>query len=182
MRWLLLACFGLTFACTAEPVDGNQASMDIALDSTMALPVSEEPSPADPPPGLPPDATTEQTIQTLDCASGGTVRVTIRREISEDPYKRQGYLQWQYTDCNTWPFGTINGNATYSRSIEGGPPWKRELRYFADLSYSGEEDGDCDAYVTLTQIWDSAEHTLEIPSTCPHPVREWWDRLGVGPG
>lgn len=193
MKYLVLTCFILT-ACATE--DGGQKAMEVALDPTVVLPASEgpgepatEPEALPPPPTPveptaaptgPPDGITEQTIQTLDCASGGTVRVTIRRELSDDAYKRKGSLRWEYTDCGAWPYGVINGTASYSRSIEGGPPWKRELRYFADLAYTAGEE--CDAYVTLTQTWATADHPLELPSTCPHPVREWWDRLGIGPG
>jgi len=153
-------------------VDGDQGSMEMALEADIEAAEERDD------PFYPPDGTTEQIIETLDCSMGGTVRVTIRRNTVNEPYDRDGYLSWAYTDCVTIDYGTINGTASFSRALEGGPPWKRQLRYNAALEYSGESDGECSAYVQLSQTWHTAAQPLELPTTCPHPVREWWGRLG----
>lgn len=169
--------------------DGDQESMELALGaaalpgaSTSAEDPAEDPAEDSAEPReafIPPDGTTEQVIETLDCPRGGTVRVTIRRESSEDPYKRKGYLRWEYEACGTLDYGTIDGNANYSHDVEAGPPWRRVLQYFADLEHTGSAEGDCNAYVKLEQHWHTSDHRLELAGTCPHPVREWWGALGI---
>jgi hypothetical protein len=159
--------------------------MEVALDvvdlpgaSTVAEDTAEDT--AESREAFPPmDGTTEQVIETVDCAGGGTVRVTIRRESSTEPYRRKGYLRWEYEACATEDFGTIEGHASYSREVEGGPPWDRLLQYYADLEHSGSAEGDCNAYMKLEQTWHTSDHRLELLGTCPHPVREWWDALGI---
>jgi hypothetical protein len=155
--------------------------MELALDSEVTLPASEsiDEESIEAEPRVLPDGVTEQTIQTLECGSGGTVQVTIRRTLTDEPYEREGYLRWTYDECGMWPYGIIGGVATYSREVSGGPPWSRKLFYNANLDYGGTGDGACSAYVQLAQTWGTAEHPLELPTTCPHPVREWWDRLGI---
>lgn len=189
MRYFVLLT--LLMGC-ATSEDGNQKAMDVALDSALELPASDDagaqgaqdvlppqPQPESTTAALPADGTTEQTIQTIECSGGGTVRVTIRRERAEDPYLRKGYLRWEYDECGVWPYGVIDGTASYTRETEGGPPWDRTLRYHADLEYGGGADGECKAYVQLDQVWQTSDNDLELGTTCPHPVREWWDRLGI---
>lgn len=193
MRFVALALLLLGWGCQEGPErpDGDQAAMEVGLDSQW--PVSEgldegdaegeggETREGDPPeaPPPPPDGGTEQLQETLPCPSGGSVRVTMRREFRDEPFRRYGSVRWEYDECGTWEFGEISGTASYSTKLEYEELWERELRYFADLTYAGGSDGECDAYVTLNQKWHSAEHPLDLPSTCPHPVRDWWSRLGI---
>lgn len=162
--------------------DGDQKSMEIALEAD-ALPGAEPVESTEPTDrteaALPPDSVSEQVIETLDCPRGGTVRVTVRRESSDEPYRRKGYLYWDYDACGTREYGTIDGTASYTREIEQGYLWRRLSQYFANLEYTGGAEGDCDAYVKLEQKWHTSDHRLELPGTCPHPVREWWGALGI---
>jgi hypothetical protein len=186
--------------CAGGHNDGDQASMDRALDA-IALPAAEAPeappAPVPAPEALPdpeapdagngatrstssltPDGFTENLIETLDCALGGTVRVSLSRGRHPDPFKRKGQIYWTYDECGTWEYGTIDGTASYNREILNDTNWTRKLMYYARLEYSGTEAGKCDSSVNFTQEWADSSHRLELSSTCPHPVRQWWDRLG----
>ena len=180
MRTFCIAML-LLGACAKEPtIDGDQNAMEVALDSDVALPESESAATEeDAPRAGPPDGTVEQTQQTLDCPVSGTVRVSIRREFADDPLKEVGFLQWTYEDCGTVQYGTIDGNASYTRETKELELWQRTIKYFADLEYSGRSQGDCTAYTTLYQNLDQPGPRPELPATCPHPVREWWAELGI---
>ena len=175
--------------------DGDQPSMDLALEAAeLPAASSESEAPSEPVPAPPasdegnsaarstssltPDGFTENLIETLDCALGGTVRVSLSRGRHPDPFRQKGQIYWTYDACGTWEYGTIDGTASYNREIVNDTTWIRKLMYYARLQYSGTENGKCDSNVNYTQEWADASHRLELSSTCPHPVRQWWDRLG----
>lgn len=169
----------LLTACASDPptVDGDLASMVLALDAEE-LPAGDSEEGAEPTRTLPPDGTQETIVQTLDCPDGGIVKVYVRRERHPEPYERSGRIAWTYDTCGTWEFGTIDGQASFDRHTEGGPPWLRKMNYHANLSYGGSADGQCKGWVSLEQTWQSSANRMQLPTTCPHPVREWWGQLG----
>lgn len=175
----------VTASCAQQGgFDGDVDSMQVGLeadelpDSDDTATEDEEPTRASP--GTPvPDSTTETMTRTVECPTGGSVRVQIQRTRQPEPFKQYGRLHWQYSECGTWEHGTIEGWASFSRSVEGGPPWERKLNYNANLDYTGGEEGKCTSFVQFTQEWRTSEHRLDLGTTCPHPVTEWWGMLGL---
>lgn len=176
MRYLAaIGLLGFLWSCADAPLDdGDVASMEV-----MARALEEAPPPP-PPPGDPELSITFKDEKQFDCMGGGSVLVQVQWSYRETPYARKYYVTWDYTDCVTWRYGTIDGQARYSTNNEDKDTfWFTGVNYYADLLYSGGKTGECDGYMVMTKKTEDSIRDLAIREHCQHPVRYWWALWGV---
>ena len=125
----------------------------------------------------------ERLTQTLLCTRHrrrqGRVEVHIIRRRSDDPYLRRAYISWEYTACFTWEYGTIDGTASYDREQnQQDGMLVRKVNYRANPPSLNPLDRSCNTYSHLEQR-SFTDQWLPIGLTCPHPVKHWWEVMGL---
>lgn len=176
MRYLAVACLLGALACSdaVEPEhDGNVANMEVLAQSL-------EEAPPPPPPTVDDASYQYHEEKTFDCPLGGTVLVKVNWTLREAVYARKYYVSWEYGDCVTWQYGTIDGKVTYSQNNEDKDTfWFTGVNYFADLFYTGSRESECDAYFIMTKKTEDQIRDLSVRESCDHPVLYWWALWGT---
>lgn len=172
MRYLAVACLLGAFACA----DTVELERDGDVDSMNLLAQSLEEAP--PPPTNPGADYSYREEKTFECSHGGHVLIKVNWTLREEAYARKYYVSWEYDECGTWRYGTIDGKTTYSQNNEDkGTFWYTGVNYFSDLLYDGEFE--CDAYMVMTRKTEESIRDLTFREHCDHPVLYWWGLWGL---